>query len=104
MLSQRADGKESETALGTGPQIYCAGTGRYRLYRARKRYRWPPKTGDRISFAVGSAPERIEWAIATATDHLEKIGRDRSKVMSIGAFINLVCDAEASNARSKWAG
>jgi len=49
------------------------------------------ETGDRISFAVGSAPERIEWALETATEHLEKIGRDRHS-LSIGAFINLVCD------------
>ena len=55
------------------------------------------EVGDRISFAVGSAPERVEWAIATATDHLEKIGRDRSS-LSIGAFINLVCDAEEQRA------
>lgn len=55
------------------------------------------ETGDRISFAVGSAPERIEWAIGTATEHLAKIGRDRSS-LSIGAFVNLVCDEDEHRA------
>ena len=51
------------------------------------------ETGDRISFAVGSAPERVEWAIKTAEDHLQAIGKDRSS-LSIGAFVNLVCDQD----------
>ena len=55
------------------------------------------ETGDRISFAVGSAPERIEWALKTATEHLQKIGRQRAS-LSIGAFINLVCDASEPRA------
>ncbi len=55
------------------------------------------EVGDRISFAVGSAPERIEWAIKTANDHLDKIGRDRSSI-SIGAFVNLVCDESEQRA------
>lgn len=55
------------------------------------------EVGDRISFAVGSAPERIEWAINTATAHLKKIGRDRSSI-SIGAFVNLVCDNDKQRA------
>jgi len=55
------------------------------------------ETGNRISFAVGSAPERIEWALKTANDHLEKIGRDRASI-SIGAFVNLVCDPSEARA------
>ena len=55
------------------------------------------ETGDRISFAVGSAPERIEWAINTANEHLNKIGRDRDSI-SIGAFVNLVCDEDEQRA------
>ena len=55
------------------------------------------EVADRISFAVGSAPERIEWAIKTATDHLQKTGRDRSTI-SIGAFVNLVCDENEQRA------
>jgi 5,10-methylenetetrahydromethanopterin reductase len=53
--------------------------------------------GDRISFAVGSAPERIEWAVNTATQHLESMGRDRAS-LSIGAFVNLVCDKDEQRA------
>ena len=62
-----------------------------------KTIRMAVETGDRISFAVGSAPERIEWAIDTATEHLQKIGRDRSGI-SIGAFVNLVCDEDEQRA------
>ncbi len=55
------------------------------------------EAGDRISFAVGSAPERIEWAVNTATEHLKKIGRERDS-LSIGAFVNLVCDEDEQTA------
>jgi len=64
-----------------------------------KTIRMAVETGDRISFAVGSAPERIEWAITTATEHLATIGRDRNS-LSIGAFINLVCDEDEPRALS----
>jgi len=62
-----------------------------------KTIRMAVEAGDRISFAVGSAPERIAWAIDTATEHLDKIGRDRAGI-SIGAFVNLVCDADEQRA------
>ena len=62
-----------------------------------KTIRMAVEVGDRISFAVGSAPERIEWALQTANDHLQKIGRDRSSI-SIGAFVNLVCDENEKRA------
>jgi 5,10-methylenetetrahydromethanopterin reductase len=55
------------------------------------------EVGDRISFAVGSAPERVEWAMYTATEHLKKIGRDRNSIQ-IGAFVNLVCDESEERA------
>jgi len=55
------------------------------------------ETGDRISFAVGSAPERIDWAMQTALTHLDKIGRSRDSI-SIGAFVNLVCDPDEQRA------
>jgi 5,10-methylenetetrahydromethanopterin reductase len=55
------------------------------------------ETSDRISFAVGSAPERIEWAMRTATEHLQKIGRSRDSI-NIGAFVNLVCDPDEQRA------
>jgi alkanesulfonate monooxygenase SsuD/methylene tetrahydromethanopterin reductase-like flavin-dependent oxidoreductase (luciferase family) len=53
--------------------------------------------GDRISFAVGSAPERIAWALETCHARLQETGRDR-KDISIGAFINLVCDPDEQRA------
>ncbi len=59
----------------TGPKTICMAT----------------EVADRISFAVGSAPERVAWAISTAREHLEKTGRDRNSIR-IGAFVNLVCD------------
>lgn len=62
-----------------------------------KTIRMAVETGDRISFAVGSAPERLEWAMRTAIDHLEEIGRDRTSI-SIGAFVNLVCDEDERRA------
>lgn len=53
--------------------------------------------GDRISFAVGSAPERIAWALETARERLAETGRDRDSI-SIGAFVNLVCDTDEQRA------
>ena len=53
--------------------------------------------GDRISFAVGSAPERIKWAMTTAEAHLKKINRPRQSIQ-IGAYINLVCDPDEQTA------
>jgi len=53
--------------------------------------------GDRVSFAVGSAPERIEWALATLNARLKETGRDR-KSLSVGAFVNLVCDQNEQRA------
>ena len=53
--------------------------------------------GDRISFAVGSAPERIEWAMQVALARLAATGRRRDS-LSIGAYVNLVCDADERRA------
>jgi len=52
---------------------------------------------DRITFAVGSAPERIEWALNTLNARLKETGRDRS-TLSVGAYINLVCDPDEKRA------
>ena len=57
------------------------------------------EVGDRISFAVGSAPERLQWAMDTALAHLEKIDRPRDSIQ-IGAYINLVCDEDEQRALS----
>jgi len=52
---------------------------------------------DRVSFAVGSAPERIDWALATLQARLAKTGRDRASIR-VGAYINLVCDPDERRA------
>ena len=53
--------------------------------------------GDRVSFAVGSAPERIKWAMDTALARLAQTGRARSS-LRIGAYVNLVCDSDERRA------
>ena len=52
---------------------------------------------DRVSFGVGSAPERVDWALDTLTQRLEETGRDRTTV-SVGAYVNLVCDPDEKRA------
>jgi 5,10-methylenetetrahydromethanopterin reductase len=52
---------------------------------------------DRITFAVGSAPERIEWALDTLHARLKETGRDRAS-LSVGAYVNLVCDPDEKRA------
>lgn len=53
--------------------------------------------GDQVTFSVGSAPERVRWAMDTALARLRETGRDRSSVR-IGAFVNLVCDPDEKRA------
>lgn len=62
-----------------------------------KTIRMAVDTADRISFAVGSAPERVSWAMDTALARLKETGRPRSE-LSIGAYVNLVCDADEARA------
>lgn len=62
-----------------------------------KTIRMAVDTGDRISFAVGSAPERVGWAMDTALARLAETGRPRSDI-SIGAYVNLVCDNDEGRA------
>ena len=52
---------------------------------------------DRVTFAVGCAPERIEWALATLNGRLAETGRDRA-TLSVGAYVNLVCDPDERRA------
>lgn len=52
---------------------------------------------DRVTFAVGSAPERIRWALGVLSERLRETGRDRAS-LSVGAFVNLVCDADETRA------
>ncbi|MDG1462507.1 MAG: LLM class flavin-dependent oxidoreductase [Gammaproteobacteria bacterium] len=89
------NGKESalrwlkaETVPAAAVDIACTGP---------KTIQMAVETGDRISFAVGSAPERVEWAMQTAIEHLNRIGRSRDSI-SIGAFVNLVCDSDEQRA------
>ena len=62
-----------------------------------KTIRMAADVADRISFAVGSAPERIEWALATAKQRLQETGRRRDD-LQVGAYINLVCDEDEQTA------
>jgi 5,10-methylenetetrahydromethanopterin reductase len=59
--------------------------------------RMAAEVADRVTFAVGSAPEQIRWALDTLTAHLDRIGRARSS-LSVGAYLNLVCDADEKRA------
>jgi 5,10-methylenetetrahydromethanopterin reductase len=59
--------------------------------------RMAAEVADRITFAVGSAPERIEWALNTLHAHLKETGRDRA-TLSVGAYVNLVCDPDEKRA------
>ena len=52
---------------------------------------------DRVTFAVGSAKERMEWAMQTAISHIAKTGRDRNE-FKIGAYVNLICDPDEKRA------
>lgn len=45
---------------------------------------------ERVSFAVGSAPERIAWALGEFRDQLERSGRPRDQVR-VGAYVIVVC-------------
>ena len=54
---------------------------------------------DRVTFAVGSATERVEWAIHTAQEQIEKTGRSRND-FKIGAYVNLICDHNEKRAIS----
>jgi len=52
---------------------------------------------ERVSFAVGSAPERIDWAMQTLAQRLEETGRDRRQ-LSVGAYVIVVCDPSEKRA------
>ncbi|MCS6946499.1 MAG: LLM class flavin-dependent oxidoreductase, partial [Steroidobacteraceae bacterium] len=55
------------------------------------------EVADRVSFAVGSAPERVQWAMDTALARLRALGRPRESIR-IGAYVNLVCDPDEKRA------
>jgi 5,10-methylenetetrahydromethanopterin reductase len=59
--------------------------------------RMASEVADRVTFAVGSAPERVAWALATLREHLKATGRERS-TLHVGAYVNLVCDNDQKRA------
>lgn len=62
-----------------------------------KTIRMAADQADRISFAVGSAPERLSWALDTLNERLAETGRDRSE-LSVGAYIIVVCHPKEKRA------
>ena len=52
---------------------------------------------DRVSFAVGSSPEQLQWAMNVAEERLAKTERPRESIQ-IGAYVNIVCDPDEQNA------
>jgi 5,10-methylenetetrahydromethanopterin reductase len=44
---------------------------------------------DRLTFALGADPERLQWAVATARDAREKAGLDPQS-LTFGAYLNVV--------------
>jgi 5,10-methylenetetrahydromethanopterin reductase len=62
-----------------------------------KTIRMAGDVADRVSFAVGSTAERIQWALDTLNQRLEETGRSRSDI-SVGAYVILVCDRDESAA------
>ena len=53
---------------------------------------------DRILFALGAVPERLQWGIDTARAAAQAAGRDPAEI-SFGAYVNVACDADLDTAR-----
>jgi 5,10-methylenetetrahydromethanopterin reductase len=49
---------------------------------------------DRLTFALGADPERLEWAVATARDARERAGLDPAG-LTFGAYLNVVPHPDA---------
>ncbi len=62
-----------------------------------KTIRMAADVADRVSFAVGSAPERVQWALDTLHARLQETGRSRQSIQ-VGAYVNLVCDKDEARA------
>jgi 5,10-methylenetetrahydromethanopterin reductase len=56
------------------------------------------RTADRISLAVGAAPDRIRWALDAVRQALHDCGRDQESVQ-LGAYLNVVVDPDSTKAR-----
>lgn len=81
-----------DAAQVTPPPIDIACTG-------PRTIRMATEVAERISFAVGGAPERIAWALGEVRDQLERSGRDRRDV-SVGAYVIVVCHPDEREAFS----
>ena len=53
---------------------------------------------DRILFALGAIPERLEWGIATARRAAAEAGRNPDE-LQFGAYVNVVCHDDLAVAR-----
>ncbi len=62
-----------------------------------KTIRMAADVADRITFAVGGAPERIAWALKILHERLAETGRDR-RTLRVGAYVNLICDEDEQRA------
>ncbi len=81
--------EELPTPLANVPiDIACTGP---------KTIRMAADVADRISFAVGAAPERIAWALGIMRERLAETGRDPAS-LRVGAYVNLICDVDEQRA------
>lgn len=58
---------------------------------------------DRITFAVGAAAERVEWAIATARAAAQEAHRDATTI-PLGVYVPIFVDDDRDRAREKISG
>jgi 5,10-methylenetetrahydromethanopterin reductase len=61
------------------------------------------RVADRITFAVGASPERIQWAIDIATKEMDAFGRRRDEVV-LGAVVEIFVAPSRAEARETIAG
>ena len=59
------------------------------------------EVSERVSFAVGSAHERVSWAMDTALEHIEKIGRERDEIKLEPILISYVIPTIKSHRHGK---
>jgi len=81
--------EELRTPLANTPiDVACTGP---------RTIRMAADVADRVSFAVGAAPERIAWALGILRERLAETGRDRGS-LRVGAYVNLICDTNEQRA------
>jgi len=57
---------------------------------------------ERVTFAVGTAPDRVRWALGLARDSRHRAGQPAD--LAAGAFVNIVIDDDIDRARSIGSG